>query len=114
MRPLVGRLLVDGRDVAAPVRVATSFGSRLRGLIGARSLNGALLLPSTSSVHGFGLRFAIDLAYLDHEGCVLEVGVLEPWRATLPRRRADAVLEAERGAFARWGLAVGAAVEVGA
>lgn len=57
--------------------------ARLLGLSGLRTLPGAvgLLLPGTRSIHTCGMRFALDLFWLDHEGRVVRVdrGV-RPWR----------------------------------
>ena len=48
------------------LRVASSWFSRLRGLIGRRTLAAGegLLLPGTNSVHMFFMRFAIDCLFL--------------------------------------------------
>ena len=57
------------------VRVAGTALARLRGLAGLRELppHAALLLPSTRSIHTFGMRFAIDLVWLDETGRVVRV-----------------------------------------
>lgn len=61
---------------AAPgldVRVATTARARLLGLAGLRALpsGAALLLPRTRSVHTLGMRFALDLVWLDARGVVV-------------------------------------------
>ena len=96
----------------AAVEVAESFGDRLRGLLGRDGLEGALLLRPASSVHTIGMRFAIDVAFCDRELVVLSTATLRPHRMTMPRRRAHAVIEAEAGAFERWGLRRGDQLEV--
>jgi uncharacterized membrane protein (UPF0127 family) len=57
------------------------------------------------------MRFPIDVAICTFTGpdelVVRTVRTLRPGRATAPRLRATAVIEAEAGAFARWGLAPG-------
>jgi uncharacterized protein len=63
-------------------------------------------------VHTIGMRFAIDVAYVDAEGTVLRVRTMRPHRVDLPERKATMVIEAEAGAFERWGLAVGQTVEI--
>jgi uncharacterized membrane protein (UPF0127 family) len=40
------------------------------------------------------------------------VATLRPWRIGLPRRGGRAVIEAEAGAFERWGLRVGDTLEL--
>lgn len=81
--------------------------ARRRGLLGRAGLEGALLLPGVRAVHTVRMAFPLDVAYLDADGRVLRLHAMAPGRIGRPVWRAAAVLEAERGAFARWGLAVG-------
>ena len=104
-------LLRDG-DVLAAADVASSFGARLKGLLGRDGVEGALLLRPAKSVHTLGMRFAIDVAFCDRDLVVLDVVTLRPHRLTRPRRRARCVIEAEAGAFERWGLRVGDQLEL--
>jgi uncharacterized protein len=65
---------------------------RLTGLIG-RPPDAALLIPRCRSVHTFGMRFALDLVWLDGHGSVVRVDRrVPPWRVR-SCRRASAVLE---------------------
>jgi uncharacterized membrane protein (UPF0127 family) len=75
--------------------VATGFRSRLRGLSWrAREDAGAgLLIPRCASVHTFGMRFALDLYFLDGDGRVIEVRHRMPPRRMAWCRGASAVLE---------------------
>jgi uncharacterized protein len=78
--------------------VASTFRSRLLGLACLDLENaGPLLIPRCSSVHTFGMRFALDLCFLDESGSLVAVR-----RAVPPRRiaicgRASAVLEIPAG-----------------
>jgi uncharacterized protein len=107
----VAWLLRDG-DVLAAVDVASSFGARLKGLLGRDGIEGALLLRPAKSVHTVGMRFPIDVAFCDRELVVLDMVMLRPHRMSRPRRRCKVVIEAEAGAFERWGLRVGDRLEV--
>jgi uncharacterized membrane protein (UPF0127 family) len=104
-------LLREG-DVLAAVEVAETFAQRSRGLLGRSSYEGAMLLPRTRSVHTFGMKFAIDVAVCDKGLTVLMVATLRPYRMTFPRRGGRSVIEAEAGAFERWGLRVGDHLEL--
>ncbi|HVF32504.1 MAG TPA: DUF192 domain-containing protein [Acidimicrobiales bacterium] len=104
-------LLRDG-DVLAACEVASSFGDRLKGLLGRDGVEGALILRPARSVHTVGMRFAIDVAFCDRDLVVVDTVCLPPHRLTRPRRRARCVIEAEAGAFERWGLRVGDRLEV--
>ena len=61
-------------------------------------------LPRHRSVHTLGMRFPIDVAFCDRDMVVVDVTTMVPWRMGRPRRRARTVIEAEAGAFERWGL----------
>ncbi len=104
-------LLRDG-DVLAAVEVAEGLGARTKGLLGRTGYEGAMVLPHTRSVHTFGMRFAIDVAFCDRELVVLDVARLPPMRLALPRRRGRIVVEAQAGAFERWGLRTGDRLEL--
>ena len=78
------------------IEVARSFRRRLLGLALLRRPppGRALLLPRCRSVHTFGMRFAIDVTFLDGEGRVLRaVPAVPPWRV-VSCRGAAAVVEA--------------------
>ena len=104
--------LVRDGEVLASLEVAERFGARLRGLLGREGFRGALLLRPAKSVHTVGMRFAIDVAFLDDDLVVLEVVTLRPNRFTRMHVRAKSVLEAEAGAFERWKLHVGDRLEI--
>ncbi len=104
-------LLRDG-DVLCAAQVASTFAERSKGLLGRRGYDGALVLHHTRAVHSLGMRFSLDVAFLDRKLVVLDVIHLRPWRMTLPRLRGRSVLEAETGAFERWGLRKGDCLEL--
>jgi len=52
-----------------------------------------LLIPGCRSVHTFGMRFALDVAFLDAEGAVISRRRAVPPRRFVADRRAAAVLE---------------------
>jgi uncharacterized protein len=107
----VAWLLRDG-EVLASLEVADTRPARRKGLLGRDGVDGALLLPSARSVHSFGMRFPLDVAWCDRDMNVLRVARLPRNRMTRSVLRATAVLEAEAGAFARWNLAVGDHLEL--
>jgi hypothetical protein len=104
-------LLRDG-DVLAAAEVADTFGKQAKGLLGLTSYQGAMLLPRARSVHTLGMRFPIDVAFCDKDMVVLDMVRLRPWRFCRPRRRGRSVIEAQAGAFERWGLRIGDTVEL--
>jgi uncharacterized protein len=105
------RLLVDGVDVAA-CRIADTPLRRLRGLLGRRRIDDALLLTRCTSVHGAGMVVALDVALLADDLTVLHTRWLPPFGLVLPRRGVRHVLEAGAGAFERWGVRPGVRLTV--
>jgi uncharacterized membrane protein (UPF0127 family) len=110
------RLVVDGRDVAA-LQVADSALARLRGLLGTAPepppfARGALLLTPGNSVHGWGMRYDLDVAQLDDGFVVVRAVRLRRGGLVGPRRGVRHVLEAQHGAFDAWGLRAGSHVSV--
>lgn len=104
--------LMQGDRVLASVEVPTDRRGRRRGLMGRDDFDGAMLLSPCRSVHTFGMRFALDVAFLDNGNTVLAVVSVEPRRITMVRWRSRGVIEASAGAFERWGLEVGQELEV--
>ena len=82
---------VFGREVP----VATGRRSRLLGLalLDLESAGAGLLIPRCSSVHTFGMRFALDLIFLDGERRAISVRSAVAPRRFVWERGAAAVLE---------------------
>jgi uncharacterized protein len=72
---------------------------RLRGLIGRRSWPAgvALEIPRCRSIHTFGMRFALDLVWLDSDRHVVRVDRGVPPCRVRTCRRARSVLELRAG-----------------
>src|SRR5690606_26996692 len=109
--PAMPWLVSDGR-VLASLEVADTARARRRGLIGRDGIEGALLLRPARAIHTLRMRFPIDVAYCDKDLVVVRTATVNPNRIGLPVWRARAVIEAEAGSFARWGLRPGDALEV--
>lgn len=72
-----------GRILADQATLATSSFARMKGLLGTASLpiGHALIIKPCSSIHTFGMRYAIDVLFCDQEGVVLKcVENLPAWR----------------------------------
>lgn len=98
-----------GRIVCARSRVADSFGSRLRGLLGTSALpsGSGLLIRRTSSIHTHFMRFPIDVVFRDDAGRVVSIARdLPPWRFARWRGATD-VIELPAGECDRVGLVEG-------
>jgi len=81
------------------VPVALTGRSRLLGLVLLRRgrAGPGLLIPRCSSIHTFGMRFELDLLFLDANDEIVERRIVPPWRiASCPGASAVLELPAER------------------
>jgi uncharacterized membrane protein (UPF0127 family) len=84
-----------GQGEVHEVPVATGLRARMLGLalLDRGDAGPGLLIPRCSAVHSFGMRFALDLYFLDAAGGVLAVRHALPPRRFVRCRGAAAVLE---------------------
>ena len=100
-------------ELAYRIDVADTGRKRRKGLLSHSSLacgEGMWIVPC-ESVHTFGMRFAIDLVYLDRDKVVLKIrhGV-SPWRISACLS-AHSVLELASGSVCRTGTSLGDILE---
>ena len=82
--------LVSDARVLASADVASNRSARRNGLLGRDGFEGALVLRPCRWVHTIGLRFPLDVAYLDDEGVVLKTVRMPRHRVGMPGlERAD-------------------------
>ena len=99
----------DGSPVCERCVVADRMFSRMKGLLGRRSLPAGegLLIRPAPSIHTFFMRFPIDVVFLSRAGEVMKISAnVGPWR-TRSCRRAHAVLELASGEAEKRGIATG-------
>jgi uncharacterized protein len=93
---------LPGRLLAGGLRVATAEGvvARTLGLAGLEAMppERALHIPRCRSVHTLGMRFPLDLLWLDAAGAVVRVDRGVPPNRLRACRRARSVLEVDAGA----------------
>ena len=92
------------QPLATAVEIAATRTTRRRGLLGRDGLepSTAMLLAPCASVHTVGMRFPIDVVFVDRQGFAVKVvRDMKPWRiAMAPSSRA--VIEMAAGSL-RWG-----------
>ena len=104
--------------LATDLLLADSHWSRFRGLMATDAENfppgtGLWIVPCRG-VHTFGMRFAIDVVYLDAEQRVVYVREnLQPWRMASVRLSAASVVELPPGTIGRTKTGVGDVIDVG-
>jgi uncharacterized membrane protein (UPF0127 family) len=101
----------DGRVLLDQLRFARSMATRMKGLLGRRSLDeGEGLAFREKSIHMLFMRMPIDAVFCDGELHVVKVvAELRPWRFAASRN-ARFVLEIAAGDAARLGIAPGVAL----
>lgn len=104
--------LVHDGQVLASLEIADNAVQRGRGLLGRDGIEGAIWLPGTRSVHTFGMRFAIDVAFCDADLTIMRVMTVRPNRITRRVGHSQSVFETSAGTFSRWGLGPGDSLEV--
>jgi uncharacterized membrane protein (UPF0127 family) len=109
------RATVNGLLLADRLRSAHTHWTRLRGLLGTGRLESGqgLWIKPSNQVHMFGMRYAIDVVFLDDENRVLRMAHdLQPNRISPRVAGATSVLELPAGTLARVGLATGIRLEI--
>jgi len=103
------------RILVGNLMVADSIFTRMKGLIGKTSLasGSGLLLKPCKAVHTFGMRFAIDIVFLDKGNRVIKIiEALKPNRMTTVYSSASTVLELAGGSAAEAHLSKGDYLEI--
>ena len=98
------------RELGTRIRLADGWLSRLRGMLArpAPAAGEGLLLTPCRSAHMYGMRFPLDIAFLNANRAVVAVyHSLPPGSRTNWHRRAVHALELPAGTLARSGTAVG-------
>ena len=104
-----------GTVLADRARLADSWWRRLRGLLGTDRLatGDGLMLRPCRSIHMFGMRYPIDVAFLDAEGRVVATyATLAPGRWTSVHRTAAAALELPAGTLSEAATSPGDRLEI--
>lgn len=85
---------INEKNCLVKYRWATSFLARVRGLLGSSPTTDVLILAPCKSIHTCGMRYDLDVAFINKEGIVLATyRKIKPWRMV---RHAHAVAVIER------------------
>lgn len=107
------RLVHRGNATRFEVDVTEHVIDRMRGLLGRATLDPAqgLWLESCNAVHTFGMRFPIDVVFIDRRGRVRAIHRNVKAGRMLFCWRARVALELRANAVDTWGLETGDTVE---
>ncbi len=106
---------VTGHVVAERLRLAHTHWTRLKGLLGTKALDAGdgLWLKPCKQVHMIGMRYAIDVVFMDDGNRVMHsVTGLRPGAVSPRVASATSVLELPAGTLARVGLRAGAHIQI--
>lgn len=109
------RLAMAGDVVVPALLVAERTRERMRGLLGRNGLSQGtgLLLDPCGAIHTFGMRFALDVIFVDRRFRVCRVVQhVHPRRFCLGGWRARATIELEAGQLDLTSFALGSQLEV--
>jgi uncharacterized protein len=104
-----------GKVIAPRTRIARSFFSRLKGLLGRGSFSSgeALVIPSCNNIHMFFMKFPIDVLFCSPDRRVVFVQEnIKPWRLSKYVHLASFVVELPAGQAAELGISVGDELEI--
>ncbi len=104
-----------GVVLAERLRAAHTHWTRLKGLLGTRRLDpgDGLWLKPCNQVHMIGMRYAIDVVFLNGEGRVVGTASgLQPGRISPRIKEASSVLELPEGTLKRAGVGEGTQIEI--
>ncbi|MGE3471917.1 MAG: DUF192 domain-containing protein [Vicinamibacterales bacterium] len=112
--PLTLRVGPEQRLLAEAAALAGDSAARRRGLLGRDGLAAAeaLIVAPTQAVHTFGMRFAIDVVFVDRLGRVLSVARDVPPRRVRGAWGAFAAIELPAGRCRTVGISPGDVVTV--
>ncbi|MDA8433684.1 MAG: DUF192 domain-containing protein [Nitrospiraceae bacterium] len=107
--------LTTHEELADDVTVAQGVVARMKGLLGQKSMRAgaALLIVPCKSVHTFGMRFPLDVLFLDKKGRVTALKEhLLPNRLTPLYIRAARVIEMPAGRIAATRTRIGDEIQI--
>ena len=100
----------QGTYLVRNATIANSFFKRLKGLLGKGRLDEdeALIIYPCNSIHTIGMRFPIDVLFLDNEGRAIKiVHSLQPFRINGFLRDAKAIVELPEGVLKKTKTTIG-------
>ena len=110
--PHLGAWLINDTRVLASANLARTRRERRRGMKDFPDASLPLVITPCNWVHSFGMKFPVDVVYLDANDAIIDIALLKPGRIALPRRHAVRVIETQPNACRLWGIAPGDTIRV--
>jgi uncharacterized protein len=102
-------------EIAGKLVTAENLFGRMKGLLGRKSLTDGegLLIRPCKGIHTFGMRFPIDVLFIDGNGCVIAaISNLRPYRLTRLYPGASGAIELSAGTLAATATRTGDLIEI--
>lgn len=102
-------------EVLDDIIIAESFFSRLKGLLGKKGLDKGqgLVIRPCNSVHTIGMKFSIDLAFVNEDNQVIHIiQDLKPGKLSPIIKGSKFVIEVASGEFSHDNLEIGDIIEI--
>lgn len=103
------------REIANKLKVAENVFTRMKGLLGRSSLaeGEGLLIRPCKGIHTFGMKFPIDVVFLNKNNRVIAISKnIPPNRMTRIYHRASSVIELSAGTAEATDIYIGDEVEI--
>ena len=96
------------------VKVAGTFGSRFKGLMGKKNLDEGegLIISQCNQVHSFNMNFPIDVIFLTKQMEILKITTMDPGKVGAVQKHSACVLEVEAGSAEHFGVANGDTLKI--
>ena len=110
------QVVIRNQVLAEKTTVATSHWARMRGLLGHPRLKTGegLLLGYTKAIHTIGMRYSIDVAFLNRDGRVIHlIHCMKPFRFSPLVSNSAMVLELPAGVLIHSGIKLGDCIQIG-
>ena len=104
-----GCFKADGQCISSLMTIPESFYQRAKGLLGKKYIDKreSMLFYNCSSIHMFGMKFPIDIAYLDNDMRILKlVKNVKPWKLS-SCKGANHTIEFSLGIIKEYQLQIG-------
>lgn len=101
--------ITQNKIIATDAKVANDFFTRLKGLLGTRLLESGkgLIIRPCNSIHTVGMKYAIDVLFMDKYDQVLKIAMFMPAGKFSICRNSSYVVELPAGVIATTGTSLG-------
>ena len=100
----------DGQTIVANLRIADTFFTRFKGLMGTKELNegeGLLIMPC-NGIHMFWMTYSLDIIFLDRDYRVVYlIEGIKPWKVSPVVKKSTMVLEFPPGTIKKYDIDIG-------